>query len=100
MKLSADQIEQVHDQTGVDPIPDDHLSLPELQDAFGDHTFYLDSDGLHIWEFSEAAGEEGQVIHAVRVASWTNEEKTSLSSHEPQSSVAIVKLAPDPMTLH
>ena len=93
MKLSADQIEQVHDKTGVDPIPKNHPSLPELQDAFGDHTFYLDSDGLHIWELTEAAGEEGQVIHAVRVASWTNEEKTTLSSHEPQPSETIVKLA-------
>ncbi len=93
MKLSADQIEQVHDKTGVDPIPKNHPSLPELRDGFGDHTFYLDSDGLHIWELTEAAGEEGQVIHAVRVASWTNEEKTSLSPHEPQSSEAIVKLA-------
>ena len=94
MKLSDHQIDQVRNRFGVDPVPDDHPSVPDLKETFGDHTFYIDSTGLHIWETAETAGDGTQFINALRVASWVNEEQNSLSTHNPESTGINVKLTP------
>jgi hypothetical protein len=36
-------------------IPDDHPVIPQLNDLFGEHTFFLDRKGLNIVEPAEAA---------------------------------------------
>ena len=47
MKLTPAQIKQVEDQTESRPIPDDEPVVAQLTEAFGEHTFYLQTDGLY-----------------------------------------------------
>ena len=97
MKLSADQIKSIHDKKGIDPLPDDYPPMSDFIKAFGKHTFYLTADGLHIWEYIEVFGAEGQVVIAVEIASWANDEKSDLALHAPQLTEVIVKFADDPV---
>jgi hypothetical protein len=95
MKFSAKQIDEVQRQTGADPIPDDHPVMDQLKSYFGDHTFYVDQTGLHIWEnLGGDSEEEEEQVTAVTVASWTDEEKTSLRPHGPKPTAVVVKLHP------
>ena len=95
MKLSARQIEQVQEQIGVEPIPEDSPAQQQLKDHFGDHTFYVDARGLHIWEDLEPSGAPTQAVTAVQVARWTDEEKTALAPHAPQPGNAMVEVDRD-----
>jgi hypothetical protein len=53
MKLNSTQVEQ-----SSKPLPDDHPLVPKLSKLFGDHTFFLNSNGLNVVEPNEntAAG--------------------------------------------
>ncbi len=97
MKLSAVQIKQIHDKKGIDPLPDDYPPMRDLMKAFGNHTFYLTADGLHKWEYVEVSGVEEQVIIAVEIASWVNDEKTNLALHIPRLTEVTVRLAGGPV---
>jgi hypothetical protein len=90
MKLSAQQIENVEKNTGLQPVPDDNPAMPQLKENFGDHTFYLDEQGLYVLETPD----DGEETHAtaVQVASWVDEQKTALQPHEPMATEAVVKL--------
>ena len=83
MKLSTDQIKQIGDKKGIEPLPNDYPPLSELRSILGDHTFYLTADGLHIWEYANVTGADGQLIIALEVASWANKEKTDIAVHKP-----------------
>lgn len=83
MRLSELQTQRVQESTGASVVPDDNPSMPALKQNFGDHTFFLDGDGLHIWEnMAEEPAEQGKLV-GVRIASWSNDEKTALVPHEP-----------------
>jgi len=91
-KLTTQQIEEVQSQTGVTPIPEDNPAVEQLKGHFGDHTFYADRNGLHVWEQGEEESEDSETLTALRIAAWADEEKTALVPHEPVPSNAIVKL--------
>ena len=55
MKLNSAQLERTLGQFEARPIPDDHPLIPQLNDLFGEHTFFLDRRGLNIVEPVEAA---------------------------------------------
>lgn len=93
MILSTDQIEQIRDRLGIVPVPADYPGLGELQKVFGDHSFYLTADGLHIWEHANDVG--GAKVVAVKVASWANEDKSDLAVHTPEVTDVTVDLAAD-----
>ena len=92
MKLSTNQIEQIHEKLGIHPLPDNYAPLAKLREVFGDQTFYLTADGLHMWGYAEVTGAEGQVIIAMEIASWANGGNTDLSPHKPQLTDVTVKL--------
>lgn len=92
MKLTAQQMAQVFDQTGADPVPEDHSVMDDLREAFGDHTFYMAPEGLCVWEPVSNADSGSQVATAMIVASWTDEEKTELLPHAPQPTTIVVTL--------
>ena len=50
MKLTSAQIERTLSQFEAEAIPESHPVLPRLNELFGDHTFFIDSDGLNIVE--------------------------------------------------
>jgi hypothetical protein len=85
MKLKSAQVDQVLDKLPAEVIPEDHPTVPELEQVFGPHTFFLGSQGLHVVERSPAQEEEpSATAYVVRVASWTDEKKTSLRPHEAE----------------
>ena len=92
MKLSTDQIKQIGDKEGLEPLPDDYPPLSELRRILGDHTFYLTADGLHIWEYADVTGAEGQLIIALEVASWADKEKSDIAVHKPYMTEIAIKL--------
>ena len=55
MKLTSAQVERTLGQIEARAIPDDHPVVSELNDLFGEHTFFLDSNGLNIVEPVELA---------------------------------------------
>lgn len=92
MKLSTEQIKQIGDKKGIDPLPDDYPPLSELRKILGDHTFYLTADGLHIWEYADITGAEGQLIVALEVASWADNEKSDIAVHKPIMTEIVIML--------
>ena len=50
MKLNPTQLERTLGQFEARAIPDDHPVIPQLNDLFGEHTFFLDRNGLNIVE--------------------------------------------------
>jgi hypothetical protein len=97
MKLSAKQIDQVQQQTGLDPIPETNPANEQLTGHFGEHTFYVDQNGLYVWELVDAEGENGATTAAaaVQIAAWADEEKTALRPTEPKAVNAIVQIDPE-----
>lgn len=86
MRLSEPQMQRVQEETGASVVPEDNPSMPALKQNFGDHTFFLDAEGLHIWEaVSEEPAEDGKLV-GLRVAAWSSEERTALVPHEPAPS--------------
>lgn len=71
---------------------DDHPRVAQLNQLFGEHTFFLDGSGLHIVEPAEPtdAGAEKGVV--VKLASWSDLSHTSLAPHPPEVTDLIVML--------
>ena len=96
MKLTANQIERAASQLDARPIPDNSRMGPELKRLFGDHSFFLTSEGLH---FIEPAEPDEAIIatgRLVRIASWTNAKHNELAPHEPEATDSIVELQEQP----
>jgi hypothetical protein len=54
MKLNSAQVEQTLTQFEARVIADDHPLVPRLNELFGDHMFFLDSNGLSVVEPNES----------------------------------------------
>ena len=65
MKLSLDQITQITEQTSATPISEEAPFLATLREGFGDHTFYVDSKGLHIFAPAIDAAQKWGVSHLI-----------------------------------
>lgn len=93
MKLNAAQIHKIEAQLGVQAVPDEHPVTPNLKEAYGDHTFFLDAAGLNVVEADPSP--ENASGNVVKLASWTSEERTELLTHEPEVLGVTVELEPD-----
>lgn len=94
MKLSIREIETIENRAGFRPIPVGHPVMDRLVKFFGEHTFYVDTGGLFVWEAAEGtAGCHDGVVVAVKLASWADEALSSLLPHEPQLTAVLVELA-------
>jgi hypothetical protein len=94
VKLSAAQIEHTVPQIGAQPIPEDHPAVTELKGLFGDHTFFLGREGLHIVETAEPA-DDGAFANVVNLARWSNDERTALAPHKPEVTEVVVDVGPE-----
>ena len=93
MKLTSSQRRQVEEQLGVEALPEEHPAGENLIEAFGEHTFFLDSEGLHIIEPDLSPhGSTGSVI---KLATWASDERTELLGHEPEELAITVGLEPE-----
>ena len=92
MKLSVDQIAAAKAVLGAEPLPEDHPAVPQLREAFGERTFYVDTNGLLVFEptgETEAGGTEAVLV---LVAAWTGEDRTALGMVEPVDTGVTVDL--------
>ena len=48
MKLNATQVKRTLSQFDAEVLPKSHPAVPQLNTLFGDHTFFLDNDGLRL----------------------------------------------------
>jgi hypothetical protein len=91
MKLNATQVKRTLSQLDAEVLPDSHPAVPQLNTLFGDHTFFIDSDGLNVLEPAETP-EEGQTGKVVSLASWSDATLTSLRPHEPEPTGVVIDL--------
>ena len=92
MKLNSAQLERTLTQFEAQVIPDDHPMIPKLNEFFGDHTFFLDSNGLNVIEPNEGTHPGAPVGTVVNLANWTDAQMTSLMPHEPEPTEVVVIL--------
>ena len=81
MKLTAEQIDSVTSQFEAQAVPQDNRMIAE--NIFGEHTFFLDNNGLYIVEkLAEEAG--APIVRVVKLASWTDPDHRFLAAHPPE----------------
>jgi hypothetical protein len=89
MKLTSAQVLRTLSQFEAQAIPDNHPLVPQLSNLFGDHTFFLNNNGLNI---VEPAAEAPQAARVVNLANWSDDNLTRLTPHEPEPTDAIIEL--------
>lgn len=92
MKLNSAQVEQTLAQFEAEVISDDHPLVPKLNELFGEHTFFLDGNGLNVVEPNDSTHAGAPAGTVVNVASWSDAQLTSLTPHEPEPTEVVVIL--------
>ena len=92
MKLTSNQVAQALMQIEASVVPDDHPMVPRLNGLFGEHTYFLDAEGLTIIEPPMRDGSGRTECQVVSLANWTDEELTSLAPHEPLATGEMIAL--------
>ena len=82
MKLSTSWVDQTQDQFNVLAVQENHPAVEALNQAFGEHTFFLGEDGLHIVEEADSVQRSPAAREVVKVASWGDAERTTLVPHD------------------
>ena len=92
MKLNSTQVQQTLSQFDAQVLPDDHPAGTQLNDMFGDHTFFLDGGGLKVLEPTEVPEMRAQAGEVVSLADWSDATLTSLKPHEPELTGVVIVL--------
>lgn len=86
MRLTRNQTEAVSKKTGARVFAKGSNSEKILRDNFGQHTFFRSDDGVFIVEPEPLRQNEGKkLVRRVKVARWSDPEKTLLSSLRSKS---------------
>lgn len=93
MKLSARQATRISDRFGVEVVEEDDPAVDRLVKTFGEHTFFVDADGLNVVEPPHPDGEGSSGV-VVKLASWTDD-GGGLQVHEPEVLPLTVEIEPD-----
>lgn len=94
MKLNTALAERTQSQFDAQAIPENHPVVHQLNSLFGDHTFFLDAHGLNIVEPTGTTDTGAQTAQVVKLAGWSDGERTSLAPHEPEVTEVMVVLEP------
>ena len=93
MKLTSAQVERALAQFEAQAIPDSHPVMRQLNDLFGDHTFFVDSHGLNVVEPAESAQPGTRAGQVVNLAHWSDANPTSLEPlDQPEPTDLVVVL--------
>ena len=92
MQLTSVEVERALSQFDAQAIPDNHPAVSELNRLFGDHTFFLDGNGLNIVEPAEAREAGTQAGQIVKLASWDDADPPGLAPHDPEPTDFIIVL--------
>ena len=96
MKLSAALVRQTLSQFDARAIPVTHPAVPKLSELYGDHTFFLNDNGLSIIEPVDAKNGVTSTAKVVNLASWKDANQTSLAPHNPVSTSKVIVLVGGP----
>jgi hypothetical protein len=91
MKLNTALVERTLAEFEAKAIPDNHPVVPQLNDLFGEHTYFLNGSGLHVVEPASADTDpaEGKVV---KLASWVDAQRSGLKPHEPEPTDVVIPL--------
>ena len=92
MRLTSALVERTLSQFEAEAIPDNHPVIPQLRELFGDHTFFLDGNGLNIVEPADTSQQRVQAGKVVNLASWNDEDPPKLAPHEPEATEVVFLL--------
>jgi len=84
MKLTSELVERTLNQFDAEAIPENHPVVSQLNSLFGDHTFFLNAQGLSIVEPAGGPDSGGQAGQVIKIAGWQSDDRTSLVPHEPE----------------
>jgi hypothetical protein len=90
MKLDSAQVNQTLSQIHAEVLPEDHPLVTRLANVFGDHTFFLDENGLKVLEPADEQETQMQSGEVVSLADWSDATLTSLRTHAPEPTGVIV----------
>ncbi len=96
MKLNTALVERTLNQFDAQAIPENHPVVQQLNSLFGDHTFFLDAKGLNIVEPTGQANSGSQTGQVVKLAGWSDDNRTSLAPHEPELTEVVIVLEQGP----
>ena len=96
MKLNTVLVERTLNQFDAQAIPENHPVVQQLSSLFGDHTFFLDANGLSIVEPTGQANSGSQTGQVVKLAGWSDDNRTSLAPHEPEMTEVVIVLEQGP----
>jgi hypothetical protein len=94
MKLTSSQVERTLGQFEAEAIPENHPVVPQLNNLFGEHTFFLDNNGLNIVEPAESDRAGLQSAKVVNLANWSDATSSGLVPHEPEPTDVVIMLGP------
>jgi len=92
MKLNSTQIEQTLSQFNARVIAEDNPTIAELNDLFGDHTFFLDARGLNVLELIQLPQMEPESGEVINLADWSDATLTRLRTHRPEPTGIVIRL--------
>ena len=95
MRLSEARVQQTLSQFEAQAIPENHPALGQLKELFGDHTFFVDANGLNIVEPIQHADSGSQAGKVVNLANWADDDGTRLQPHAPEPTETVVLFAPE-----
>ena len=90
MRLNSEWVERTLAQYPAKLVPESDPVV--MIDIFGDHTFFLDSNGLNIVEPAEPSRDGVQAGRVVEHAHWTDARPPRLVQHDPQPTDLVVEL--------
>ncbi len=90
MKLTSTRVADAAKQIDARAIPDTGPTARSFIELFGDHTFFLDDDGLSIVEV-ETDGDLA-LGRVVKLAKWVDEGRTVLAPHPREVTNIVVAL--------
>ena len=100
MKLNTAQLERTVNQLQAQALPDNHPLIPQLNRLYGEHTYFLNGEGLNIVEPADQAldiprKQVGAMGVVFNVAYWTDTNPPKLEAHEPELTENTVSLVID-----
>jgi hypothetical protein len=99
MKLNSALVERTLSQFDAQAIPENHPAVPRLNDVFGEHTYFLNGSGLHVVEPADATAADSEELadegKVVKLASWADPDRKSLTPHEPEPTDVVIPLKPN-----
>jgi hypothetical protein len=92
MRLTSAQVQRTLSQFQAQAIADDDPMVARLTGLFGDHTFFLNDNGLNVVEPTEPPEPGVQACKVVNLANWADANLTSLAPHEPEPTGVVIVL--------